>query len=86
MNRPRPEAPAGRLLRDTRAPLSLYPQIAAVADDERGSLRKAQGDNIGAAELDDEAYSPLPKDFFGFGKPFQHERVVAGVRLGVVGG
>ena len=64
----------------------LVPQVAAVADDERGLGGKAERHLVGSAPADDEADAARRQCLLDLAQPLQHERVVAPVGLRVVGG
>ena len=73
-------------LRDTRAPCLLVPQVAAIADDQRGTPREIDRDGVGHAAADDERDASRCKRRIDLAQSLQHECVMTCVRLGIAVG
>ena len=68
---------------DVPSPGLLVPQVAAIADDQRGPVRQLQGDGVRAAATDDEGEAAAVQRLPGLSQALEHEVVVTQVGLGV---
>ena len=75
---------AGRVPGDVVAPLPLVPQVAAVADHQRGIAGQTQGDLIGRSPLDHEGHAAAGQLGLDVTQTLEHEVVVPEVGLGIV--
>ncbi len=76
--------PAAGVLGDFFAPLSLMPEVAAVAHDQGRVAAGRERDIRGIAFLNDHFNAALGKRSLGLLKPLQHERVMAQIGFRII--